>query len=71
MKDLEDGRKYLDDIHLLVAWTADKQKLKDANLELEAQEDTPFNGVTHAVTLPVPGIEPIPVILLEDLLKRL
>ena len=71
IKDLEDGRKYLDDIHLLVAWSADEQKLKDAGFALDEVSGVPLDGVTHELSFPIPGMDPIPVILLEDLVKKL
>ena len=71
IKDLEEGRKYMNDIHLLVAWNADEQKLKNAGFDLDESEDKHYEGVTHEITLPIPGIDPIPVILLEDYLKKI
>ena len=69
IKDLVDERKFLDDIHLLVAWDGDKQKLKDADFTLDDRLDKPYEGVTHELTFPTSGMDPIPVILLEDRLN--
>ena len=69
IKDLENESKFLDDIHLLVAWDADEQKLKDAGFILEDRLDEPYEGVTHELSFPTSGMDPIPIILLEDRLK--
>ena len=58
-------------MHLLIAWKADEQKLKDSNFDLYTKWDDPFDGVTHELTVPVSGIDPIPVILLEERLKKI
>ena len=52
-------------------WNADEQKLKDSNFDLEIKWDDPYDGVTHELSVPVPGIDPIPVILLEEWLKKI
>ena len=71
VKDLEENTKYFDDMHLLVAWNADEQKLKDSSFDLNDKWDDPFDGVTHELSTPVPGIDPIPVILLEERVKKI
>ena len=69
INDLSEGTKYIEDIHLLIAWTADAQKLKDNGFDLDTSPNSPYEGVTHEISLSTPGIDPIPVILLEDLVK--
>lgn len=46
-----------------------KQKLKNAGFNLHEQLDSPYEGVTHEVVISSLGIDPIPVILLEERLK--
>ncbi|NBF15489.1 hypothetical protein GV729_09425 [Pseudomonas sp. Fl4BN2] len=70
IKDLQEEKKNFSEINLLVAWDADEQKLKDAGFDLEAVSEAFFNGVTHMITVPVPGIDPIEVILLRTFLDR-
>ncbi|MEE3198208.1 MAG: hypothetical protein VX225_07170 [Pseudomonadota bacterium] len=52
-------------------WNADEQKLKDSNFDLGIKWDNPFDGVTHELSVPVPGIDPIPATLLEERLKKI
>lgn len=70
IKDLEDGRKSFTDVNLLVAWDADVQLLKKGGFELDILADGYFNGVTHSLTIPVPGVSPIEVILLRTFFDR-
>ena len=72
IKDLENGRKNFDDLHMLVAWCADQQKLKDAGFDLDSVNEHTYHGVTHELDLPAAiGIDNIPVILLEDFIRKL
>jgi anti-sigma regulatory factor (Ser/Thr protein kinase) len=70
VKDLYEGTKNFSEINLLVAWDADEQKLKDAGFDLEVIPSGFFHGATHNLTVPVPGINPIEVILLRTFLDR-
>lgn len=72
IKDLENGRKNFDDLHMLVAWSANRQKLKDAGFDLDSVNDHAYHGVTHELDLPAAiGVDNIPVILLEDFIRKL
>ncbi len=68
--DLATEKKYLEDIHLLIAWDADEQKLKDAGLVLAVPSAQVFDGVTHELSAETLGVEPIPVILLRHFFDR-
>jgi hypothetical protein len=71
VRDLVEKKKYFYDIDLLVAWDADEQKLRDGDFHIEPTTSGEFfDGVTHNLTVPVPGIEPIPVILLRTFFDR-
>lgn len=70
VQDLASKQKYFDDLHMLVAWDADEQKLKDANFLLDRAPNGALEGATHELDVPVEGIDPIPVILLRDLVNR-
>ncbi|QOQ75779.1 hypothetical protein IMF22_01480 [Pseudomonas poae] len=70
IKDLEDGRKSFTEVNLLVAWDADVQLLKKGGFDLDIMTDGYFNGVTHSLTIPVPGVSPIEVILLRTFFDR-
>lgn len=70
IRDLENGRKNFSDIHLLVAWDANEQKLKDAGFHLDVTSSPQLPGVTHDLTVPIPGSDEIPVILLSDFVKK-
>ena len=66
VKDLEDNTKIFDEIHLLIAWNADEQKLKDSNFDLDVKWDDPYAGVTHHLSTPVPGIDPVRLFCLKN-----
>lgn len=68
IRDLVEKRKHFADIDLLVAWDADVAKLASAGFQLDADPAPPYQGVTHRLSVPLPGIDPIPVILLRTLL---
>ncbi len=70
IQDFQEEKKNFSEINLLVAWDADEQKLKDAGFDLESVSKAFFDGVTHMITVPVPGIDPIEVILLRTFLDR-
>lgn len=70
INDLEIERKSFSEIDLLVAWDADVQRLKTAGFDLESISESEFNGVTHRVSVPVPGVSPIEVILLRTFLDN-
>ncbi|OCX90850.1 MAG: hypothetical protein BFD77_20000 [Pseudomonas sp. CO183] len=70
VKDLQERQKNFSEINLLVAWDADEQKLKDGGFDLEVVSNGFFDGVTHSLAVPVPGISPIEVILLRSFLDR-
>jgi hypothetical protein len=72
VKDFDASIKKFSDMHLVVAWNANRQKLKDAGFRLDqVKGDPPFDGVTHLLEVPTPGIDPLPVILLETLVAGL
>ena len=70
VRDLQERQKNFSEIQLLVAWDADEQKLKDGGFDLETVTSGFFDGVTHNLSVPVPGINPIEVILLRTFLDR-
>ena len=70
IKDLEDSSKFWNDIHLLVAWNANAQKLKDSGFELVKSDEQMFEGVTHLLEIPVPGVDAMPVILLQTFIDK-
>ena len=70
VRDLSVKQKHFNDIDLLIAWDADVVQLKNSGFILETSKDEGFEGVTHVLTVPVPGIDPIPVILLRTLLDQ-
>lgn len=70
VRDLAEKQKHFQDIHLLVAWDADEVKLKEAGFDLSVATagQFMFDGVTHVLTVPISGIDDIPVILLRHYL---
>lgn len=72
VKDFDASIKKFSDMHLVVAWNANRQKLKDAGFRLDqVKDDTLFDGVTHLLEVPTPGIDALHVILLETLVANL
>lgn len=70
LRDLSERRKHFSDLDLLVAWDADVGVLARSQFMLDAFGGVSYEGVTHMLTVPIPGIDPIPVILLRTLLDR-
>lgn len=70
IKDLQEKQKNFSEISLLIAWDADEQKLKSSGFELDTIPSGFFEGATHTLTVPVPGIDPIEVILLRTFFDR-
>lgn len=68
--DLANEKKYLEDIHLLIAWDANEQKLKDKGLVLAVTTTPAFEGVTHELSAETLGVEAVPVILLKHFFDR-
>jgi len=66
IRDLEDKKKNFQEIDLLVAWDADETKLKKAGFDLKQVHGNIYDGVTHMLSVPVAGIDEIPVILLRN-----
>ena len=71
IKDLQNNIKYYQDIDMLVGWTADKQKMKDHGLELDelSEGDAFYEGVTHKICAEEGFSDPMPVILIEELIR--
>jgi hypothetical protein len=70
VRDLSENQKYFSDIDLLVAWDADAKKLAAGGFYLDANASASYAGATHTLSVPLPGIDPIPVILLRTFLDR-
>jgi hypothetical protein len=70
VRDLSERQKHFNDIDLLIAWDADVRALASAGFHLDATATPTYQGVTHVLSVPVAGIDPIPVILLRTLLDR-
>lgn len=68
VRDLSEKQKHFNGIDLLVAWDGDARKLAADGFLLDAAPNLPFEGATHLLTVPIAGIDPIPVILLRTLL---
>ena len=70
VNDLQEGKKSFSEINLLIAWDADEQKLRNAGFHLDSIASGFFQGVTHSLSVPIPGIHDIEVILLRTFLDR-
>lgn len=65
VKDFDDGRKFWDEMDVLVCWDADEAKLKDARFELVSAEGEGYEGVTHFLNMNIEGADTLPVIMLS------
>lgn len=72
LDDLTESTKYLEDIHMLVAWTANEQKLLDNGLilQLVSEDEQTYEGQTHRLADREGVMQEIAVILLKNFIER-
>ncbi|MCI0329939.1 MAG: ATP-binding protein [candidate division Zixibacteria bacterium] len=74
LDDIEEGKKHINEIKLLVCWKLDKRKFKEEHIEIEDLEpdDVVYYGATHRLIFPnIQSIRTLDVLCLEEFLKNL
>jgi hypothetical protein len=71
IKDFEENKKFWQDMDMIVAWDADKQKLKNSGFLLEDVNHSPYEGCTHKLEIPMAGTDELPILLLKSFVEKM